>query len=243
MNTLNSLTNLENVRLSLEKLDLKKNITIIFDCDRTITKEDTTIRFCDNAKVSFFEIKDIFKKYDYTFEGFYEVSKFYSNISKEIYEIACKQTAKDVVLYTPILDFIERNLNKVNIIFVTAGVKKIWDEVVNFHSLSNVSVIGGNNLNFDNYIIDKNAKGYVVDFLKNKNNFIISFGDSLVDYDMLTKSNFGILVVNEKRNKDVVASLEGIKNIFQISFDDFSHNTLQPISLFQLEERMKNEII
>lgn len=200
-----------------------KDVFVVIDGDRTLIPVDSTKHFFKYLDLKFYKIKSTFQKHGYSFKAFYNVAMFYSLIEKEKYIDACSFTAKSVNIYPDFLSFIESIKSLSDIIVVTSGIKLNWQNILKNHSLDFVGLIGGNYLPDDKFIVDKNAKGIIVDELIKADKKVFTFGDGLIDFDMLKRAHYSYLVVNEKMNKDIKVYTNEIPQLKQISFTESFH--------------------
>ncbi len=200
-----------------------KDIFIVIDGDRTLIPVDSTKYFFKYLDIEFHSIKSIFQNYGYSFEAFYNVALFYSQIERKKYNEACFFSAKSVSMYPEFLNFIRSLKETTELIVVTSGIKQNWQTILANHQLDFISLIGGNYLPDDKFVVDKNSKGVIVDNLVNSNKKVFTFGDGIIDFDMLKKAHHAYLVVNEKMNKDIIPFTNEIPNLQQISFKESYH--------------------
>lgn len=224
----NEIENIDRVQNKINQLIAQsdKSIFVIIDGDRTLIPTDSTKYFFEHLELSFSEIKTIFQEFGYSFEAFYRVALFYSEIEEKIYNKACVFSANSVTIYAEFLTFIHSIKQVSELILVTSGIKQSWQNVINNHSLDFMHLIGGSYLPSDGFVIDKNAKGIIADSLKKAGKKVFAFGDTLIDFDMLKEANHSYLVVNEKMNKDIIPSAYEIPHLHQISFSKLHHPNL-----------------
>ena len=150
----------------------------LFDCDRTIIEEDTTIPFFELNNGSNKLLKQIFYGDVYTVYQFWRQQKLY----------------KDFLNFPRIENFNKNPqiINKLDdlknegysIYGLTAGIYKIWNDI-NDRDRIFVEVLG-NNLREDSFgIITDFVKGYTVKLLQNKGYVVFSTGDSMCDIYMV----------------------------------------------------------
>lgn len=233
----------ENIRRVKEEIHRivscsQKSIYVMIDGDQTLIPTDSTKFFFDYLSLEFTEIKDIFKKYGYSFEAFYKVATFYSRIDQEKYDLACIESANRVSVYPEFLSFINTIKDKSEIILITSGISNSWKNVIQNHSLGFIHLIGGCYFPKDSFLIDKNAKGLAVKEIKNAGNQVFAFGDTLVDFEMLKEANNSYLVVNEKRNKDFIPFRDAIPHLEQISFSDYFHSNIPKTNFGIIEQEI-----
>ncbi len=217
------------IRKIISKSD--KAIVVIIDGDRTFIPTDSTKYFFEYLQKDYGAIKQIFKQHGYAFTGFHEVAKFYSTIENEEYDEACKYGSSRVAVYDAFLDFVDAIKGKAQLILVTAGIAKLWKEVVLRNGLEEMTVIGGNYLPQDSYIVDKIAKGIIASALVDAGKTVFAFGDTSIDYDMLAASHHPYIVVNERQNHDLIPLANQIAGISQITFDFEAHPEIPIVTI------------
>ncbi len=201
--------NLNNMLKELENIvfNNKKRVFVLFDADNTLFDNDSGIVFSKHSNFDFSEVKKIFKSYDdYCFSAFYEVATLYSNIPNDIFLNAVIKTANEIQIDKRFLHLIREIEDKVCVIIVTAGFKDIWSKIIVSNKL-NINLIAGNNIKTDSYIVDVKLKGEVAKYLKEKEKYVISFGDSFVDKEMLINSDRSYLVIYNKIRNDLIELL------------------------------------
>lgn len=217
-------TNFDQIRQILESPDFSdcKNI-ILMDGDKTLCPEDTTRILFEKAGWDFEDLKKIYNKHHYTFEGFYAAARFYSRTERKEYERLCTQVAKSIEIYPDFLKFMSNKLSNGKIILISSGIRLIWTKIMEKYGLKDITVIAGSYLLDDNYVVTQENKGQVVSYFKEENKNVIAVGDSLVDYKMLSKANHAVLVVNNRNNMDVLEKIQSKTDLKQISFKNFTH--------------------
>lgn len=238
------LTEEENIRMVKAKIlhivsESNKDRFVIIDGDRTIIPIDSTKHFFEYLHRNYTDLKSIFQKYGYSFEGFYHAANYYTQIHHELYLEACDISAKSVEIYPEFIAFIEDIKHSSEILLVTSGIYQNWVNIINNHSLDYMHVIGGSYLSHDQFIIDKNAKGIIARTLKEVQKLVFAFGDTLIDFDMLKESNYSYLVVNEKMNKDIIPFTNEIPHLSQVAFGDFFHPNLALTNLTDIAATIK----
>ena len=162
----------------------------LFDCDRTITKEDTAIPFFEQNNGQNKLLKEIFRGDIYTQYQFWRQQELYKDFSvyPEIKQFAYNNCVLDK------LESLKRE--GYSIFGLTAGIYHIWKQINDEKALF-TNVIG-NNLKTDSVgIITDFVKGYVVELLKNDGYEVFSTGDSMCDIYMLEMAG-GLIWAPEK---------------------------------------------
>lgn len=221
----------------IEKLDVESETVFLVDGDATLSLKDTTIDFLKSADIDYFELKRIFKKYGYTKQGLYEVSKFYSSIDKRNYNLAVEDAANNAKLYPELLDALKEVSKFSKVILVTSGIKDIWQSIIDKYQL-NFQVIAGNRL-LDDYVVDMKLKGEIVTQLKDKGKKVISIGDSLMDKKMLENANEKIIVKNHRDNKYLLSEMCIDEHTYHVASDGLQLENLKFIKNEKLNEAIK----
>ena len=212
---------------------------ILFDADYTIVNFDTGKDYMYKIlDIDLVDVKSCFKKDGYCFSSFFKLSKLHSRIDDDIFVNTMHKEASKIEIEIDFLNLLKIYSSKYNICIVTAGFTKLWQEVLKKYNLENIKVFGGNNLNIDNYIIDNNLKGYIASYLQKNDNYVISFGDSLLDKDMLINSNKGFFVIREKERNDVISELSKHQHIKYLSIHSLDTNDLVKTSFTEIIEEL-----
>jgi adenylate kinase len=238
--------NKENLTNTLKQLieNNRKNKYILFDADKTIVGFDSGKDYIYKMlDIDIKKVESFFKKDGYCFGSFLKLSMFHSKIPNDKFINVMKSLALKIDIEKNFLDLMKKYNKEYNICIVTAGFRILWQEVLKKHSLNNIKVIGGNNLNIDSYIIDNNLKGFIAKYLQQNNKYVISFGDSLVDKDMLINSHKGFFIVREKIREDVISILKNYKHIKYLSIHSLKVNKLEEVDFYSIEKELANENI
>lgn len=233
-------SNLKHLNGLIEKLVHSTNheTFVLIDGDRTLSPEDSTHSFLKYSSIDYDTLEACFEKTHYSFSMFLDAAKLYSTVSPEDYLNQCEQAAQDVEVHPEFIDFIQQIHRDVQVVVITAGLRVLWDKVLEKVGIRDqVVLIGGNHFGFDKYIIDQVAKGHVVDQLHAHGKQTIAMGDSLVDYNMITKAHKGFLVVEQRRNPSVINLVQDNKDIAQISFTDYVHENMTVTTLSEILEQ------
>ena len=162
----------------------------LFDCDRTITLEDTTIPFFQLNNENESSLKSIFADDAYSSYQFWKQAKLYDKFS--VYPNISTFHLNKIVI-----DKLVKLKNQGYAVYgLTSGVFRIWQELNDTYNLFDAVI--GNDLSENNFIISDFVKGYVAKILKEKGCTVVSAGDSMCDIFMLDESNEGFIYTPNK---------------------------------------------
>ena len=174
-------------RKIVDELNIQNKKIYLLDGDKTFCKEDTSRKFY-KYKTKIFD------------------NNFYSGFQSW-------RLHKDFDTF----NYTEININDITIrkrflkleykILITSGYPKLWKFVCDE---MNIPLIIGKEMCAD-------TKYFITKFLKEKNNYVISYGDSMVDYFMVKEADEGYLYVNDKGHISrslINTDLGGIKIVF-----------------------------
>ncbi len=232
--------NIERVKIAIDSIlaSNQKHFYVVIDGDRTLIPNDSTKYFFEYLNLNYNDIKNIFKEYGYSFNAFYNVASYYSKIERNKYNLACQENSSRVNIYPEFLSFIDTIKDKAQIVLITSGIARSWQNVINNHSLGFIQLIGGNYLPDDNFVIDKQAKGIVINAIKNANKNVFAFGDTMIDFEMLKESDNSYLVVNEKLNQDFLPFANEIPHLKQVSFSNYYHSNIPTSNLKEIAKQI-----
>jgi len=215
------------------------NRYILFDADNTIINFDTGKDYMyKTLNIDIKNIKSCFKDDGYCFSSFLKLSKIHSSIDNNSFINAMKYIASKIEIEDEFLGLMQMYNKKYNICIVTAGFTVLWQEVLKKYNLENIKVFGGNNLNIDDYIIDNNLKGFIATYLQSNNNYVVSFGDSLLDKDMLINSNKGYFVIRNKIRNDVISELCKHNHIKYLPIHSLNTDELEETNFNKIREKL-----
>ena len=215
------------------------NKYILFDADNTIINFDTGKDYMyKTLNIDIKNVKSCFKDDGYCFSSFLKLSKIHSKIDNSSFINVMKNIALKIEIEDEFLSLMKMYNKKYNICIVTAGFRVLWQEVLKKYNLENIKIFGGNNLNIDDYIIDNNLKGLIANYLQNNNKYVVTFGDSLLDKDMLINSNKGYFVIRNKIRNDAISELCKHNHIKYLSIHSLNIDELEETSFSKIREEL-----
>nr|XP_018913923.1 PREDICTED: uncharacterized protein LOC109041876 [Bemisia tabaci]XP_018913924.1 PREDICTED: uncharacterized protein LOC109041876 [Bemisia tabaci] len=198
----NEAVNLERAKKMLDAALCDSVETVfVFDGDKTLAPMDASEMFWAETPAGVSPVSEALSisgpTQEYSYHSFRQVCLLYEEAAEDInYEKACRETAKRVNLHPELQELIKRasGQNHVGVIVITAGNRRIWELVLQSQGLAGIQVIAGNRLK-DGYVVSKDVKTSLVQHLRKKNLFVVSFGDSPLDMGLLKEANNAIVVV------------------------------------------------
>ena len=221
----------------------KSDKYILFDADKTIINFDTGKDFIYKILgIDTKNVKECFKENGYCFSSFTKLSKIHSTVDNQVFINTMKDVASKIEIEDEFLDLLKTFHKDYNISIVTAGFSILWQEVLKKYNLNNIKVFGGNNFNIDDYIIDNNLKALIAKYLRNNNKYVVSFGDSLLDTDMLINSNRGYFVIRNKIRNDAIQKLSKYNHIQYLRINSLDTDKLQKTDFNQIKKELNENL-
>ena len=81
-------------------------------------------------------------------------------------------------------------------------------------------------------------KGLIVTYLQSNDKYVVSFGDSLLDKDMLINSNKGYFVIRNKIRDDVISELCKHNHIKYLSIHSLNVDNLEETNFSKIREEL-----
>jgi len=207
---------------------------VLLDGDRTLCEPDTSRFFIERVNLDLAQIKQAFQEFGYTFPGFYNMVRCYSQIPLEDYVHHSRIIADDTILYPGVQEFLRDLQDRVDVLVVTSGIKEIWKRVLERFKLENVHLIAGSRIELDNFLIGKIEKGLISSYFRQKNKCTAAVGDSEIDQYMLANANLACVVINHRKNEDLIDHVRNHPNLFQISFRKYRFDNIPLIDFYKL---------
>lgn len=221
--------------LTSEALRPRRDTVVLVDGDRTLSSEDTSRAFLDRAGLPLRPIKDAFERHGYTYPGFLFHAAVYLQVAEPTFARLCQEIAAEVALYPGAADFLRVAAESADVYVVTAGVAPIWSSLLAREGLGEVRVIGGIYPGA-RYLIGREEKGRVCDHLRAQGRRVIGVGDSDVDSLMLRGAEQAVVVVNHRRNADLLPHLVGHQALSQISHCEHIHPDIPRIDFASAQQ-------
>jgi len=193
----------------------KCNKIALFDCDRTIIREDSGNLFFEKNAIDLEPVKKIFDGDCYSQYQFYKYKQLYASFT-EIPEPHLFHLNNDI------MDALKELRQKgYMIVGVTSGIGAVWKKIDGYYAIfdkliSNDSVQG--------LIIADFTKGYIAQILADRGKYVFACGDSLADIYMLESSSCGVIYAPQKIRSSVASYLN---NHLQTKIKQFAFNSIK----------------
>ncbi|KAL8670596.1 MAG: hypothetical protein Q9168_004870 [Polycauliona sp. 1 TL-2023] len=207
------------IRKCLRATGTEQRIVLAMDADRTLAAEDTGMLFWSAASkrwpfVEAGTLKTLFSgPLSYSYTAFRQATMLYEEVaSDQEFEEICQEVSSQVSMYPEIISLLHymAEQSHVELVVITAGLRFVWEKVLEREGLSEVvTVIGGGRI-ADGLVVTAGVKAMLVAELKdNHERLVCAFGDSPLDLPMLIKADRAIVIVGEQatRSKRMDAEL------------------------------------
>lgn len=226
--------------LDREELRPRRRVVVLVDGDRTLTPEDTSRSFLERASLPLAPIKESFQHHGYTYPGFLFHASVYLQVIEPHFSNLCREVAASVTLFAGAAEFLRRAAQLADVYVVTAGVAPIWSYLLEREGLDSVRVLGGI-YHGARFLIGREEKGQICQYLQTQGCRVVAFGDSDVDTLMLQGADRAVVVVNHRRNDDLLPHLHGRAQLFQIALGEHVHTGLPRIDFLSAAQMIEGE--
>jgi uncharacterized protein YlxP (DUF503 family) len=195
-----------------------KQEVIIFDCDKTVSKNDVTYDFCRSMGIPSNTLKKIFHNDRYTSYQFFKIQNIYASKDIKVNNKSALDALDKVILCDDILQLIN-NSSDSYILGLTSGIYEIWTLVSKKYKLFDNLL--GNSCTGD-YFVTPSLKKQIVLELQSRKKTVTAIGDSMIDIPMLEAANKGYIIAHQKLNQAVASYFLRIN---QTSIQKFINST------------------
>lgn len=198
----------------LKSINITSNTVILTDCDKTLSKEDSTQIALDCIGEKFDYLKELFKGDRFSNFQMLLAREYYKNIrlfNKRSISAICK----NITINQTIIDDL-KSKNNVKILAITSGCCSAWKSILQNYKL-NATVLDGNGF------VSKYVKYYVAKLLREAGKHVIAIGDSMLDSLMLCEANIGLLATKGYR-RNINDFLKENPNICQLSYFEYRYD-------------------
>jgi len=177
----------------------KADTILVFDCDKTLAAVDVGEMFCKRLDGYDGALTKIFRSMGYSHKAFYQAMLLLqeacpSDKVATLYD----ELARSITIQPQILHLLRQAAEKENVgvVFVTCGIGRVWQKVVEREGLlDSVAVVGSGRLS-QGIVVSPEVKRRVVEYLQEEHQARVwAFGDSPVDLPMLKQADHAVVVV------------------------------------------------
>jgi phosphoserine phosphatase len=187
----------------------------LVDGDRTLTPEDTSRTFLTQAGLDPIPIKERFQRDGYVYEAFRFHAEVHLGLGEHVFAELAPRIAGAVRLHPGAREFLVAASSRALVVVVSAGIPRVWREILDQHGLSEVPVIGGIDPS-NPFVFGRREKGLVTKLFRAKGQRVVGVGDSDVDTEMLLQSDDAVVVVNHRRNADLMPHVASHPSLWQV---------------------------
>lgn len=205
----------------------------LVDGDRTLTPEDASRTFLTRAGLDPVPIKERFQRDGYVYGAFRFHAEVHLSLGEQVFAEVAPRIAKAVRLHAGATDFLGAASRKAFVVVVSAGIPRIWREVLDRHSLSEVPVIGGIDPS-NPFVFGRKEKGLITEMFRAGAERVVGVGDSDVDSEMLLQSHDAVVVVNHRQNADMIPHVASHPSLWQVVAQGVPHPGIRTIAFENL---------
>lgn len=194
----------------------------LVDGDRTLTSDDTSRSFLRLAGLDPHLIKQRFERDGYCFDSFRFHAEIHLALGLDAFESLSPLVAQSAHLYPGALEFLVAAARVGPTFVISAGVPMIWRHVLDKHGVGGVGVIGGIEP-ASPYVFGRREKALVASLFLERATNIVGVGDSDVDTEFLLLAHHAVVVVNHRRNRDLLPHIKDHPSLWQVSPNEAPH--------------------
>lgn len=194
----------------------------LVDGDRTLSPDDTSRTFLALAGLDPLVIKRRFQRDGYVFGAFRFHAEVHVQLGEAVFAELAPKVAAAAPLYPDVAEFLTAAAGRGRVFIVSAGIPRIWRAILDRLGIPGVDVIGGIDP-ADPFVFGRTEKGMLAAAFRRRTCSLVAVGDSDVDTEMLRLADHAVLVVNHRRNVDLLPELAGHPSLWQIAPEGAAH--------------------
>jgi phosphoserine phosphatase len=207
----------------------------LVDGDRTLSPDDTSRTFLARAGLDPLVIKRRFQRDGYVFDAFRFHAEVHVALGEAVFATLAPEVARETPVHPGAMDFLRDASARGPVFVVSAGIPRIWRCLLDLHGLGDVGVIGGIDPR-DPFVFGRVEKGLVARRFRASASRLIALGDSEVDADMLGLAHHAVVVVNRRRNADLLPQLVGHPDVRQVVPEGEPHPSIPVVRFDALSQ-------
>ena len=188
----------------------------LVDGDRTLGPDDTSRTFLRRAGLDPLVIKRRFERDGYCFDAFRFHAEMHVDLGEEVFAKLAPEVARSAPLHPGAVEFLSQAAHIAGVFVVSAGIPRIWRSILDARGLADVGVIGGIDP-ASPYVFGRGEKAIVGQLFLDRAATVIGVGDSDVDTEFLRMSHHAVIVVNHRRNADLLPHLSDHPSMWQVA--------------------------
>lgn len=188
----------------------------LVDGDRTLSPDDTSRTFLRRAGLDPLVIKRRFEQDGYCFDAFRFHAEMHVDLGEALFAEVAPAVAEAAPLYPGAIGFLRRAVDVASVFVVSAGIPRIWRSILDSHGLVDVGVIGGIEPRSP-FVFGREEKAVVTRLFLDGASMVVGVGDSDVDTELLRLSQHAVVVVNHRRNADLLPHLGNHPSLWQVA--------------------------
>jgi len=192
---------------------------LVIDADRTLAPVDTG-RQIGEAFALNEAIRATFEAHGYATAAFLRVSEIWSDVPVDRYVAEIERVAAEVEVYAGWQVLLARCVPRMPVLVVSAGIPRVWRQVLDRHGFPEVPVIGGCHTAFDEYVVCPGVKESLVLHLQASGLRVAAAGDSAIDELMLRAADLPLLVADHKGSPALRRGLAGDSRVRHLQLDE-----------------------
>jgi len=201
----------------------------LVDGDRTLSPDDTSRTFLSLAGIDPRIIKQRFQRDGYVFSAFRFHAEVHVALGDAVFSELAPRVAAAAPLYPGVADFLTTAADLGRVFVVSAGIPRIWRAILDRLGLPDVRVIGGIDPQ-DPFVFGRTEKAQVAAMFRRQASRIVAVGDSDVDTEMLRLADHAVMVVDHRRNADLLPGLIGHRSLWQVAPQGDAHPDIPELS-------------
>lgn len=188
----------------------------LIDGDRTLSPDDTSRTFLRLAGLDPLVIKRRFEREGYVYSAFHFHTQVHLEVGEAAFAEFAPQVAAKAPIYEGVADFLAAASDAGRVFVVSAGIPRVWRGILDRLGFPGVEVIGGIDP-AEPFVFGRHEKGMLAEVFRRRASTVIAVGDSDVDAEMLGIADHAVVVVNRRRNADLLPSLAHHHSLWQIA--------------------------
>lgn len=192
---------------------------LVVDADRTLAPVDTGRQIGEVFALNE-AIRATFEALGYATAAFVRVSEIWSEVPADRYAAQIEQVAAEVAIYAGWQALFAACVPRIPVLVVSAGIPRVWRQILDRHGFPEVPVIGGCHSAFDEYVVCPRVKESLVLHLQASGLRVAAAGDSAIDGPMLRAADLPLLVADHKGSAALRRELAGDPRVRHLQLDE-----------------------